>query len=105
MSAEYIMAEGNPNVILCERGIRTFETSMRNTLDISAVPMLQKDDPPARRHRPEPRGGHRAGWCPQLAQAAVAVGADGLMIESPQRPGQGQERRCPEPDPRPVRRP
>ena len=42
MSAEYIMAEGNPNVVLCERGIRTFETSMRNTLDISAVPMLKK---------------------------------------------------------------
>ncbi len=42
MSAEYIMAEGNDNVILCERGIRTFETSMRNTLDLSAVPMLHK---------------------------------------------------------------
>lgn len=42
MSAEYIMAEGNPNVVLCERGIRTFETSMRNTLDISAVPMLKR---------------------------------------------------------------
>ena len=58
MSAEYIMAEGNPNVVLCERGIRTFETSMRNTLDISAVPMLKKDDPSARCHRPEPRSRH-----------------------------------------------
>ena len=69
MSAEYIMAEGNPNVVLCERGIRTFETSMRNTLDISVV-----IDP-----------SHAAGiafMVPALAQAAVAVGADGLMIET-----------------------
>ena len=80
MSAEYIMAEGNPNVVLCERGIRTFETSMRNTLDISAVPMLKKMT-----HLPvviDPS--HAAGiafMVPALAQAAVAVGADGLMIE------------------------
>ena len=80
MSAEYIMAEGNPNVVLCERGIRTFETSMRNTLDISAVPMLKKMT-----HLPvviDPS--HAAGiafMVPSLAQAAVAVGADGLMIE------------------------
>ena len=81
MSAEYIMAEGNPNVVLCERGIRTFETSMRNTLDISAVPMLKKMT-----HLPvviDPS--HAAGiafMVPALAQAAVAVGADGLMIET-----------------------
>ena len=80
MSAEYIMAEGNPNVVLCERGIRTFETSMRNTLDISAVPMLKKMT-----HLPvviDPS--HAAGiafMVPSLAKAAVAVGADGLMIE------------------------
>ena len=80
MSAEYIMAEGNDNVVLCERGIRTFETSMRNTLDISAVPMLKKMT-----HLPviiDPS--HAAGiafMVPSLAQAAVAVGADGLMIE------------------------
>lgn len=80
MSAEYIMAEGNPNVVLCERGIRTFETSMRNTLDLSAVPMLKKMS-----HLPvviDPS--HAAGiafMVPSLAQAAVAVGADGLMIE------------------------
>ncbi len=80
MSAEYIMAEGNPNVVLCERGIRTFETSMRNTLDISAVPMLKKMT-----HLPvviDPS--HAAGiafMVPSLAAAAVAVGADGLMIE------------------------
>ena len=80
MSAEYIMAEGNPNVVLCERGIRTFETSMRNTLDISAVPMLKKMT-----HLPvviDPS--HAAGiafMVPSLAKAAVAFGADGLMIE------------------------
>ena len=80
MSAEYIMAEGNPNVVLCERGIRTFETSMRNTLDLSAVPMLKKMT-----HLPvviDPS--HAAGiafMVPSLAAAAVAVGADGLMIE------------------------
>ena len=80
MSAEYIMAEGNSNVVLCERGIRTFETSMRNTLDLAAVPMLKKMT-----HLPvviDPS--HAAGiafMVPSLAAAAVAVGADGLMIE------------------------
>ena len=80
MSAEYILSEGNPNVVLCERGIRTFETSMRNTLDLAAVPMLKKMT-----HLPvviDPS--HAAGLAfmvPALAQAAVAVGADGLMIE------------------------
>ena len=80
MSAEYIMAEGNPNVVLCERGIRTFETSMRNTLDLAAVPMLKRMT-----HLPvviDPS--HAAGiafMVPALAKAAVAVGADGLMIE------------------------
>lgn len=80
MSAEYIMAEGNPNVVLCERGIRTFEPSMRNTLDLSAVPMLKKMT-----HLPvvvDPS--HAAGiafMVQPLAQAAVAAGADGLMIE------------------------
>ena len=80
MSAEYIMAEGNDQVILCERGIRTFEPSMRNTLDISAVPMLKKMT-----HLPvviDPS--HVAGiaWMVEpLAAAAVAAGADGLMVE------------------------
>lgn len=80
MSAEYIMAGGNENVILCERGIRTFETSMRNTLDISAIPMLRRMT-----HLPiviDPS--HAAGirWMVEpLALAAVAAGADGLMIE------------------------
>jgi 3-deoxy-7-phosphoheptulonate synthase len=80
MSAEYIMAGGNENVILCERGIRTFETSMRNTLDISAIPMLR-----SMTHLPiivDPS--HAAGirWMVEpLAMAAIAAGADGLMIE------------------------
>ena len=80
MSAEYIMAEGNPNVILCERGIRTFETYTRNTLDLSAVCAAKKLS-----HLPvivDPS--HAAGlwWMvPALAKAAVAVGADGLIIE------------------------
>ena len=80
MSAEYIMAGGNENVILCERGIRTFETSTRNTLDISAIPMLKRLS-----HLPvviDPS--HAAGitWMVEpLSLAAVAAGADGLIIE------------------------
>ena len=80
MSAEYIMAGGNQNVILCERGIRTFEKYTRNTLDLSAVPAIKKLS-----HLPiivDPS--HAAGmwWMVEsLSKAAVAVGADGLMIE------------------------
>ncbi len=80
MSAEYIMAQGNPNVILCERGIRTFETAVRNTLDISAVVLFKRFS-----HLPvivDPS--HAAGipWMVQpLSLAAVGAGADGLMIE------------------------
>ncbi|MBI5827567.1 MAG: 3-deoxy-7-phosphoheptulonate synthase [Deltaproteobacteria bacterium] len=80
MSAEYIAAQGNSRIILCERGIRTFETSTRNTLDLSAVPVLKEET-----HLPvfvDPS--HSAGrWAlvAPLARAAVAVGADGLMIE------------------------
>lgn len=79
-AAEYIVAEGNPNVVLCERGIRTFETSTRNTLDISAVPVLR-----ARTHLPilvDPS--HASGvrsYIAPLSRAAIACGADGLMIE------------------------
>ncbi len=80
MSAEYIMAGGNEKVILCERGIRTFETSMRNTLDISAVPMLKKMS-----HLPviiDPSHAAGISWMVEpLAMAAIAAGADGLMIE------------------------
>lgn len=80
MSAEYIMANGNHNVILCERGIRTFETATRNTLDISAVPLLKQLT-----HLPivvDPS--HATGissLVPPLAKAAVCAGADGLMVE------------------------
>jgi 3-deoxy-7-phosphoheptulonate synthase len=80
MSAEYIMSNGNENVILCERGIRTFETYTRNTLDLSAVLAVKRLS-----HLPiivDPS--HAAGkwWMVEgLAKAAVAVGADGLMIE------------------------
>ena len=80
MSAEYIMAEGNTNVILCERGIRTFETYTRNTLDISAVPAIK-----ALSHLPiivDPS--HASGrWAmiKPLSKAAIAAGSDGLMIE------------------------
>jgi 3-deoxy-7-phosphoheptulonate synthase len=80
MSAEYIMSEGNENVILCERGIRTFETYTRNTLDLSIVPAIKKLS-----HLPvivDPS--HAAGmwWMVEpLAKAAISAGADGLMIE------------------------
>ncbi|MCI9185243.1 MAG: 3-deoxy-7-phosphoheptulonate synthase [Lachnospiraceae bacterium] len=79
-AAEYIMSEGNEDVVLCERGIRTFETSTRNTLDISAVPVLR-----SRTHLPvivDPSHatGVRAYVLP-LAKCAVAAGADGLMVE------------------------
>ncbi len=55
MSAEYIMASGNPNVILCERGIRTFETYTRNTLDLQSIPVVRKTQPSSGSCRPEPR--------------------------------------------------
>lgn len=80
MSAEYIAAQGNNDIILCERGIRTFETATRNTLDLSAVPVLKEET-----HLPvfvDPSHAvGRWGLVAPLAKAAVAVGADGLMIE------------------------
>lgn len=80
MSAEYIMAGGNENVIFCERGIRTFETYTRNTLDLSVVPALKRLS-----HLPviiDPSHAAGLSWMVEpLAKAAVAVGADGLMIE------------------------
>ncbi|SKA86304.1 3-deoxy-D-arabinoheptulosonate-7-phosphate synthase [Clostridium sp. USBA 49] len=80
MSAEYIMAEGNQNVIFCERGIRTFETYTRNTLDLSAIPALKKLT-----HLPvivDPSHATGLWWMVEpLAKAAIAVGADGLIIE------------------------
>jgi 3-deoxy-7-phosphoheptulonate synthase len=80
MSAEYVMAAGNPNVILCERGIRTFDPYTRNTLDISIIPWLQKET-----HLPvvvDPSHACGMSWMvPTLAKAAVAAGADGIMVE------------------------
>jgi chorismate mutase len=80
MAAEYILSSGNPNVILCERGIRTFETATRNTLDLSAVPVVRE-----RTHLPvvvDPSHGtgHRPLVRP-LAVAGAAVGADGIIVE------------------------
>lgn len=80
MSAEYIMAGGNEKVILCERGIRTFETSMRNTLDISAIPMLKKKSHLPVIVDPSHASGQRFMVEP-LTMAAIAAGADGVMIE------------------------
>jgi 3-deoxy-7-phosphoheptulonate synthase len=80
LSAEYILAGGNFNVILCERGIRTFETYLRNTLDIAAIPVIKKLS-----HLPivaDPsHGTGRRDKVPPMARAAVAAGADGLLIE------------------------
>lgn len=81
MSAEYIMSQGNPHVILCERGIRTFEPSTRNTLDLSAVPVVKKKSHLPVIVDPSHGVGIRNKVTP-LARAAVAVGADGLMIET-----------------------
>ncbi len=80
MSAEYILSEGNRSIILCERGIRTFETKTRNTLDLSAIPVLKEDT-----HLPviaDPS--HATGYSkyvPSMSYAAVAAGADGIMVE------------------------
>ena len=80
LSAEYIMSSGNRNVILCERGIRTFETYTRNTLDIAAIPVVKKMS-----HLPilaDPsHGTGRRDQVPPMARAAVAAGADGLLLE------------------------
>ncbi len=79
-ASEYIMSEGNPNVILCERGIRTFESATRNTLDLSAVPVLRQKTHLPVIVDPSHATGVRAYVAP-MAKAAVAAGADGLMIE------------------------
>src|ERR1700691_354544 len=80
MSAEYIVAHGNPNVLLCERGIRTFETATRNTFDISAVPVLNELTHLPVILDPSHAAGKRS-LVPALARAAVAIGADGLIVE------------------------
>ncbi|HEU19429.1 MAG TPA: 3-deoxy-7-phosphoheptulonate synthase [Deltaproteobacteria bacterium] len=80
MSAEYILSSGNDNVILCERGIRTFETATRNTLDISAVPVLKELTHLPVIVDPSHAAGHWRYVTP-LAKGALAVGADGIMVE------------------------
>ena len=85
MSAEYIVASGNPHVVLCERGIRTFETATRNTCDISAVAVLKELSHLPVIVDPSHATGKRS-LVPPLTRAAVAVGADGVMVEVHPRP-------------------
>jgi len=80
LSAEYILAGGNPDVILCERGIRTFETYTRNTFDIAAIPVIKKLSHLPMIGDPSHGTGRRDKVAP-MARAAVAAGADGLLIE------------------------
>ena len=93
MSAEYILAQGNDKVILCERGIRTFETETRNTLDISAIPLLKQLT-----HLPvivDPSHAvGRADLVSAVSKAAIAAGADGLLVEVPRAAGRSHERRA-----------
>jgi len=80
MSAEYIMSEGNQSVILCERGIRTFETATRNTLDLSAIPVLkQKTHLPVVVDPSHATGNYQ--YVAPMSFAAIAAGADGLIVE------------------------
>jgi 3-deoxy-7-phosphoheptulonate synthase len=87
LAAEYILNQGNTQVVLCERGIRTFETSTRNTLDLSAVPMLKHLS-----NLPvivDPSHGTGVRWMvPSMSKAAIAAGADGLIIEVHYKPGE-----------------
>jgi 3-deoxy-7-phosphoheptulonate synthase len=85
LATEYILSEGNDQVILCERGIRTFETSTRNTLDLSAVPVLKQKTHLPVIVDPSHGTGHR-NLVPVMAKAAVVVGADGVMVEVHHRP-------------------
>ena len=85
LAAEYILCEGNQDVILCERGIRTFDNSTRFTLDLSAVPLLKRLT-----HLPvivDPSHGTGHSWMvPAMSKAAIAVGADGIMVEVHNKP-------------------
>jgi 3-deoxy-7-phosphoheptulonate synthase len=99
MSAEYILAEGNRRVVLCERGIRTFETATRNTLDISAVPVLKEQTHLPVVIDPSHSTGH-ARLVPAMCYAAVAAGCDGLLVEVHNNPEKascdGPQSLCPE---------
>ena len=79
-SAQLILDNGNPNVILCERGIRTFETAMRNTFDVAAIALLKRISHLPVIADPSHAAGHRE-LVPALARIAVAAGADGLLVE------------------------
>ncbi|HEY8469648.1 MAG TPA: N-acetylneuraminate synthase family protein, partial [Longimicrobiales bacterium] len=85
LAAEYVMSQGNMNVVLCERGIRTFETATRNTFDLAAIPVLKAETHLPVIADPSHAGGRRDLVAP-LAYAAVAAGADGLLIEVHPRP-------------------
>lgn len=89
LASEYILAGGNPQVILCERGIRTFETYTRNTLDISAVPVIKELSHLPIIVDPSHAAGKRS-LVPALARAALAVGADGIMVEVHGQPEQAK---------------
>jgi 3-deoxy-7-phosphoheptulonate synthase len=80
LAAEYVVSQGNPNVILCERGIRTFETATRNTFDLAAIPVLKEETHLPVVADPSHAGGRRSLVAP-LSYAAVAAGADGLLVE------------------------
>ncbi|MDH3205589.1 MAG: 3-deoxy-7-phosphoheptulonate synthase [Gemmatimonadota bacterium] len=80
LAAEYVMSQGNPNVVLCERGIRTFGTATRNTFDLAAIPVLKQETHLPVIADPSHAGGRRDLVAP-LSYAAIAAGADGLMIE------------------------
>jgi 3-deoxy-7-phosphoheptulonate synthase len=80
LAAEYVMSQGNPNVVLCERGIRTFGTATRNTFDLAAIPVLKSETHLPVIADPSHAGGRRDLVAP-LSYAAVAAGADGLIIE------------------------
>jgi 3-deoxy-7-phosphoheptulonate synthase len=80
LAAEYVMSQGNPNVVLCERGIRTFGTSTRNTFDLAAIPVLKQETHLPVIADPSHAGGRRDLVAP-LSYAAIAAGADGLIIE------------------------
>ncbi|MEE8407782.1 MAG: 3-deoxy-7-phosphoheptulonate synthase [Acidimicrobiia bacterium] len=80
LAAEYVVAAGNPQVVLCERGIRTFETATRNTLDVSAVPVLKSKTHLPVIVDPSHAAGERS-LVPHLAKSAVAAGADGIIVE------------------------
>lgn len=85
MAAEYVAKEGNEQIILCERGIKTFESSLRYTLDLGSVAVLKEETHLPVIVDPSHAAGRRALVLP-LARAAIAVGADGIMVESHPRP-------------------